>query len=171
MKRLIALFLAFVMLFASAPAVFAADKFTDVNSSDWFYAPVNWAVQNGITTGIGDGQFGPYDDCTRGQVVTFLWAAAGRPEPTATRTPFVDVNEDDWFYKSVLWAVENGITGGTTAISFSPYDICTRGQVATFLWAAAGKPNVKMNVNPFDDVAEDAWYLQPVLWHHQRYWR
>ncbi|MBQ5671407.1 MAG: S-layer homology domain-containing protein, partial [Oscillospiraceae bacterium] len=114
LKRLTALLLVPVMMFAFAPMAFAASEFTDVSPKDWFYAPVNWAVSKGITGGIGNGMFGPNNNCTREQVVTFLWADAGKPDPVTTVSPFGDVRESDWFFKPVMWAVENGITGGVT---------------------------------------------------------
>ena len=164
-KRIISLFLALTMLIGLAPAVFADEGgFADVASSDWFYAPVQWAVENGITSGLSDTEFGPYATCTRGQVVTFLWAAAGRPEPTATTNPFSDVAESDWFYKPVLWAVENGITSGLSETVFGAYDPCTRGQVMTFLYASAGRPELNAADSPFANVTEGDWFRTPVLW-------
>ena len=140
-RRIVSLFLALTMVISLAPAVFAADKsFTDVTEADWFHTPVQWAVENGITSGLSDTAFGPDVTCTRGQVVTFLWAAAGRPEPTSVGTPFSDVSAADWFYAPVLWAVENGITGGLSPDSFGPNEPCTRAQVVTFLYAAADRP-------------------------------
>ena len=163
-KRIITLFLALTLLAGLAPAALAADHggFADVSQNDWFYKPVQWAVENGITKGISNAAFGPDVTCTRGQVVTFLWAAANRPEPAANN-PFTDVTEADWFYKPVLWAVENGITSGMTPNSFGAYEPCTRAQVVTFLWAAADRPEPTAN-NPFTDVSNTDWFCQPVLW-------
>ena len=108
-KKLVAFLLAFVLLMGIAmPA--AAASFTDVAPGAWYEEAVNWAVENGITTGMGNGLFAPNNTCTRGQVVTFLWRAAGSPEPTSTNNPFVDVVEGKFYYKAVLWAVEKGIT-------------------------------------------------------------
>jgi len=164
-RRIISLFLALTMLISLAPAVFAADKsFTDVTEADWFYAPVQWAVENGITSGLSDTAFGPNVICTRGQVVTFLWAAANKPEPKLTDNPFSDVAEADWFYKPVLWAVESGITSGLTPDSFGPNEPCTRGQVVTFLWAAANRPAPTAADTAFADVTEADWFYAPVLW-------
>ena len=140
-----------------------ANPFEDVLEDSWFINPVLWAVENGITSGMDDTHFGPDLNVTRAQVVTFLWAAEGKPEPTATEEPFVDVAETDWFYKAVLWAVENGITAGVDATSFGPNDTCVREQVVTFLYAAAGKPETTAEVT-FTDVAEGAWYYAPVAW-------
>ena len=140
-----------------------ANPFEDVLEDSWFINPVLWAVENGITSGMDATHFGPDLNVTRAQVVTFLWAAEGKPEPTATEEPFVDVAETDWFYKAVLWAVENGITAGVDATSFGPNDTCVREQVVTFLYAAAGKPETTAEVT-FTDVAEGAWYYAPVAW-------
>jgi hypothetical protein len=115
------------------------NPFKDVKDTDWFYAPVMWAVTNNVTGGTSATTFSPDASCTRGQVVTFLWAAAGRPAPVSTDNPFTDVSEKDWFYQPVLWAVENGITAGTSPTKFSPDASCTRAQVVTFLSKVYGK--------------------------------
>ena len=140
------------------------NPFKDVKEADWFYGTVMWAVRNEITGGTSATTFSPNAPCTRAAVVTFLWAANGRPEPTSTDNPFKDVKESDWYYKAVLWAVGNGITGGTSATTFSPNDPCTRAQVVTFLYAAQGKPGVDMSANDFNDVADTAWFAKPVVW-------
>ena len=110
--------------------------FTDVKGSDYFALPVLWAVGKGITNGTTANTFSPEAPCTRGQVVTFLWRAAGSPEPESTNNPFVDVKTTDFFYKPVLWAVENGITNGVDATHFGPAADCNRAQVVTFLYRA-----------------------------------
>ena len=138
--------------------------FIDVAENAYYYNAVAWAVRNGITSGTSATTFGPDDKCTRAQVVTFLWRAAGSPEPQSTANPFVDVSSSDWFYKSVLWAKENGITSGMDASHFGPNESCTRAQVVTFLYSDFGKPDVSGIDNPFSDVAADAWYAAPVLW-------
>ena len=139
-------------------------EFKDVAKNAFFYDAVMWAVQNKVTSGTGDGTtFSPNEICTRGQVVTFLWRAAGQPEPKNAVNPFVDVNSTDFFYKAVLWAKENGITTGTTATTFSPNDNCNRGQIVTFLCRAKNGQPVTNN-NPFVDVATNAFYYNPVLW-------
>lgn len=115
------------------------NPFGDVQSADYFYAPVLWAVENGITNGVSGEWFGAYDACNRAAVVTFLWRTAGEPEPAGQDNPFVDVNEGDFFYKAVLWAVENGITNGVDATHFGPTSNCNRAQVVTFLYRAFGK--------------------------------
>ena len=140
-----------------------SEAFTDVLTADWFYNPVNWAVNANVTGGIGNGQFGPNNFCTRAQVVTFLYAAAGKPEVTTTENPFEDVADDAWYLKPVLWAVENGITSGVDATHFGPDNTCTRAQVVTFLYAAAGKPEITAS-STFTDVADTDWYAKPVIW-------
>lgn len=140
-----------------------ANPFTDVSEDAYYYDAVLWAVENGITSGRTETTFAPNETCTRAQVMTFLWAAAGRPEPTDTENPFTDVSESAYYYKAVLWAVENGITSGTTATTFSPNSFCTRNQVVTFLWIYAGRPEVTMD-NPFTDVEEGKYYYKAVLW-------
>ena len=112
------------------------NPFTDVKSSDFFYKPVLWAVERGITNGTSGTTFGSSDNCNRAAVVTFLWRAAGCPEPKAVNNPFVDVKTTDFFYKAVLWAVENGITNGVDATHFGPAAGCNRAQVVTFLYRA-----------------------------------
>ena len=114
----------------------ASNPFTDVKTSDFFYAPVLWAVEKGITNGTGAATFGSYDVCNRAAVVTFLWRAAGSPEPKTTDNPFTDVRSSDFFYKPVLWAIENGITNGVDATHFGPTSPCNRAQVVTFLYRA-----------------------------------
>lgn len=110
--------------------------FIDIKSSDYFYKPVVWAVKQNITTGTDSMHFSPYTICNRAAVVTFLWRAAGCPEPVATSTPFIDVKSTDFFYKPVLWAVEEGITNGIDATHFGPDAACNRAQVVTFLYRA-----------------------------------
>ena len=112
------------------------NPFTDEKDSDYFFNPVLGAVKDGITAGSGDGTFSPKDVCTRGQVVTFIHRALGNPATELTDNPFSDVRTKDYFYTPVLWAVENGITSGTSAGQFSPKEECTRGQVVTFLYRA-----------------------------------
>lgn len=138
--------------------------FTDVKAGDYFALPVLWAVENNITNGTSANTFSPEKSCTRGQVVTFLWRAAGSPEPATADNPFTDVKESAYYYKAVLWAVENGITTGMGKGKFSPDNTCTRGQVATFLWRAKGEPAPENETNPFADVEGTAYYYKAVLW-------
>ena len=130
----------------------------------WSHDPIDWAWLNGITGGTGPDTFSPDLTVTRSQVVTFLWAAAEKPAPESTTSPFTDVKEGDWFLSPVLWAVENGITGGVGNNQFGPGAVCTRSQIVTFLWAAAGKPEPEMTESPFTDVREGDWYRNAVLW-------
>ena len=143
-----------------APVV---NPFTDVRESDWFYRPVMWAVQSGVTGGKTATTFAPYEGCTRAQVVTFLWAANGKPAPKTMENPFTDIQATDWYYNAVLWAVEQGITTGISADKFGPDRICTRAQIATFLWAAQGKHAVNAS-SEFVDVADTDWYATPIIW-------
>lgn len=138
--------------------------FADVSETAWFADAVNWAASNGITSGIGSGLFAPDGQCTRGQVVTFLWRAAGCPEPVSTTNPFTDVSTDSYYYKAVLWAVEQGITQGTSATTFSPEGPCTRSQAVTFLWRFRGSPAMEGVNCPFNDVTEGQWYFSAVSW-------
>ena len=116
-----------------------------------------------ITNGMTPTTFEPDKTCTRGQVVTFLWRAKGCPEPTSRTNPFADVKEGAYYYKAVLWAVENKITNGTSATAFSPESPCTRAHVVTFLHRAEGNPPAGKD-NPFKDVAPGQYYSDAVLW-------
>lgn len=142
-------------------------NFIDVKASDFFYEPVKWAVNNKITNGTSSTTFSPYKNCNRAEIVTFLWRAAGTPEPTVTRNPFTDVNSvrDASYYKAILWASQKGITAGSTATTFSPYQECTRSQIVTFLYRYAGKPSGNYS-NPFKDVSSvnEASYYNAILW-------
>ena len=139
-------------------------KFGDVKYTSYFIDPVLWAVENGVTKGTSAKTFSPSDPCTRGQIVTFLWRAAGSPAPKDATCPFRDVTRDKFYYNAVLWAVENGITQGMSAKTFSPSDPCTRGQIVTFLWRAAGSPAPKSANCPFNDVTKAKFYRDAVLW-------
>ncbi len=144
----------------------AALPFTDVSEEDYFYTPVMWAVRHDpqITNGTSETTFSPDQNCTRGQVVTFLWRAAGCPEPTSTENKFTDVTDQDYFYKAVLWAVEKKITNGMTETTFGPEQSCTRGQVAAFLWRAAESPEPASSENTFTDVTDKDYFYKAVLW-------
>ena len=136
--------------------------FFDVPNDAYYYEAVKWAAASGIAQGYGNGLFGPDDPCTRGQVVTFQWRAAGCPEPSAPSS-FSDVSQDAYYAKAVAWAVEAGIAHGYSSDAFGPDDVCTRGQVATFLWRAAGSPESAAS-SGFADVAEGAYYADAVAW-------
>ena len=140
----------------------AAAAFTDVKPTDYFAKPVEWAVQNGITAGVSDTQFGPYQSCTRAQAMTFLWAAAGRPDPT-TSANFSDVKSTDYFAKAVAWAVENGITAGVGGGKFGANQPCTRGQIMTFLWRFGGSEEIQGGAS-FSDVSSSDYFAKPVAW-------
>ncbi len=139
------------------------NPFGDVKKSDFYYTPVLWAVENGITSGTSKTTFGPNEACTRGQIATFLWRAAGCPAPKTSKNPFTDVKKKDYYYKAVLWAVGEGITSGTSKTTFGPNEACTRGQIATFLWRANGGKKVNAS-NPFKDVKKSDYYYNAVLW-------
>lgn len=150
---------------AQAPKPVAGDNpFTDVAADAYYYDAVLWAVANGITGGMTPTTFSPNDPCTRAQIVTFLWRTAGSPKPASSSNPFTDVAAGAYYYDAVLWAAEEGITGGTSATTFSPNDSCTRGQTVTFLWRYAKKPKAAAGANPFTDVAAGAYYYDAVLW-------
>ena len=141
----------------------AANPFVDVPASAYYADAVSWAVANGITSGTTATTFSPNASCTRAQAVTFLWRAAGSPEPASTRNPFTDVKSDAYYYKAVLWAVEKGITVGTTDTTFSPNATCTRAQIVTFLWRDSGSEAVQTAV-PFEDVKRGMYYYNAVTW-------
>ena len=146
---------------AAAPA--SENPFTDVPSGAYYEDAVVWAVKKGITSGTSATTFNPDGSCTRAQAVTFLWRAAGSPEPKSAAMPFTDVPAGSYFEKAVLWAVENGITKGTSDTTFGPDASCTRAQIVTFLWRAGGSPAVSGN-SAFSDVAADAYYAAAVVW-------
>ena len=140
------------------------NPFQDVPSDAYYFEAVNWAVANNVTNGTSETTFSPNVGCTRAQVVTFLWRAAGQPEPTEGTNPFTDVKEGTYYYKAVLWAVEKGITNGTSETTFEPDETCTRGQIVTFLWRREGKPAPTGANNPFADVKPSAYFGSAVLW-------
>ena len=137
--------------------------FVDVPAGSYYEDAVNWAVENGITQGTDDTHFSPDDVCTRAQMVTFLWRAAGSPKVENGKNPFTDVQADAYYYDAVLWAVEKGVTSGTSATTFSPDATVTRGQTVTFLYRNAGSPEVSGTM-PFTDVEADAYYAKAVQW-------
>lgn len=138
--------------------------FADVPTDSWFCDSVSWALGEGITKGVSETSFAPNSSCTRAQIITFLWRAAGRPESMAPVSSFTDVKEGDYFYKPVLWAEERGITRGVTEATFGPDEPCTRAQIVTFLHRAAQTPEPKTEDHPFVDVSPDAYYYRAVLW-------
>lgn len=140
-----------ILISYTFPEVQKYAEFTDVDQSKYYYDAVNWAFENGVTSGISATAFGPDEACTRGQVATFMWRAAGCPEPKSDNNPFSDVKESDYYYKAVIWAVEQGITAGTSATEFSPKANCSSAHIITFLYRATGQ-------------GKDGWYLDAKEW-------
>ena len=138
------------------------DPYGDVSKDSYYYDAVKWAAETGVTTGVGDGLFAPEWVCTRGQIVTFLWRASGSPAPKATELPFTDVAADAYYAQAVLWAVENGITNGTSETTFGPDQTCTRAHAVAFLYRMSGSPAAAGST--FSDVAADAYYSTAVAW-------
>ena len=147
-----------------APGGATQNPFVDVKQGDYYYDAVQWAVGKKITSGTSATTFTPDGICTRAQTVTFLWRSQGSPKAAGAENPFTDVSKDAYYYDAVLWAVEQGITNGTSAITFSPDATVTRGQTAAFLWRVAKQPQVDQTANPFADVTQDAYYYNAVLW-------
>ena len=142
------------------------NPFTDIEEQAYYFYPILWAVNSGITTGLDETHFGPDQVCNRAQVVTFLWRAAGKPEPGCSN-PFADVPAGCFYEKPVLWAYETGITTGTDSTHFSPNSPCNRAQVVTFLHRFRGAPEPEIST-VFPDVPEGSFYHQAVLWAAQR---
>lgn len=145
------------------------NPFVDVKEGDFFYNAVLWAIGKNITVGVDETNFAPFAQASRGQMVTFLWKAAGKPEPVTTECPFTDISPDAYYYKAVLWACENGITAGKAADSFAPDDSVTRGQAVTFLWKVNSSVIADMQEEgsasvPFTDISPDAYYYRAILW-------
>ena len=139
------------------------NPFVDVADDAYYFDAVLWAAEEGITGGTSATTFSPNVTCTRAQAVTFLWRAAGSPAPKSSEMPFEDVAAGSYYYDAVLWAVENGITDGTSATTFSPDAVCSRAQIVTFLWRSQKSPAAD-SVNPFTDVADNAYYAEAVKW-------
>ena len=137
--------------------------FVDVATGSYYEDAVDWAVENGITKGTDDSHFSPDGICTRAQAVTFLWRTAGSPKPETRAMPFTDVPVGSYYYDAVLWAVENGITKGTSDTTFSPNMTCSRAQIVAFLWRSEKSPATG-TANPFADVKSTAYYADAVLW-------
>ncbi|MBR1507632.1 MAG: S-layer homology domain-containing protein [Eubacterium sp.] len=168
MKRriitIVTLFSILLVLWGGTGISSNASGFVDVPSGAFYYDAVNWAVANNITQGTDSTHFKPNSPCIRSQIVTFIWKAYGSPEPDTEVNPFVDIQNTDYYYKAVLWAVENDITSGMDATHFKPNKPCTRAQVVTFLWNAAGKPEPLSSYNSFSDVSINAMYFKAVRW-------
>ena len=147
--------------------IYAGGHFNDVDPESYYFDAVEWAYDNGVTTGTSETTFSPENTCTRCEFVTFLWRAAGCPEPERSINPFSDISEESYYYKAVLWAYEKGITTGTSSTTFSPKALCLRNQVVTFLWRYEGEPDVSTIENPFADVSSGSYYYEPVLWAYE----
>lgn len=144
-------------------ALMPVAPFEDVPDDAYYADTVYWAARCGITSGVGGSRFAPNETCTRAQIVTFLWNAAGNPEPESVSVPFTDVSADAYYYKALCWATENEITYGTSAATFSPDGIVTRSQAVALLWRVAGSPEASEG-ETFTDVPEDAYYAAAVRW-------
>ena len=144
----------------------AVDRFVDVKEDDEFFNPVMWAVANGVTTGTDANHFSPERTVTRADAMVFFWAAKGRPEFTSTDKTFKDVKKKHWAYPAVMWAVENGITGGTDGNHFSPAQKCTRCEILQFFYAAEEKPACTIS-NPYTDVKAKQWYADSAIWAYE----
>lgn len=157
-KRIASLALALVLCLGLTVPASAA--FTDVSDGQYFAAPVAWAVEQGITTGTTASTFSPHTTCTRAQIITFLWRAAGQPEPKSAVSPFSDVTDTSaYYYKAALWAREQGMVSGST---FAPSDPCTRAMAVEFMWKQAGSPSAAKAA--FTDVSSSASYAEAVNW-------
>ena len=150
---------------AGSPEPKAMSSFADVSTDAYYAKAVAWAVENGITTGTGDGKFSPDATCTRAQSVTFLFRAIGKL--VDSKAEFSDVLTDSYYANAVAWAVENGVASGTTETTFSPGTPCTRGQMAAFLYRWQQSPAASGS-NPFADVADSDYYYAAVLWAYQK---
>ena len=145
-----------------------ANPFVDVQETDFFFDPVLWAVENGITAGTDETHFSPNNTVMRADAMVFFWAANERPAFSSTDKTFRDVKKKHWAYDAVMWAVENGITGGTDAAGqyFSPQKTCSRSEILQFLYAAMGKPVYHID-NPYSDVKTKHWYYDGAIWAYE----
>ena len=140
-----------------------ANPFEDVHEDDYFYEAVKWGVINHVTAGVTPTLFSPDSTCTRAEMVTFLWNAAGQPAPETQENPFTDVAANEWYYQAVLWAVEKGVTAGVSPTEFAPGLTCDRAQAMTFLWNYMGQPTADVDM-PFTDVTEKDWFYGAIQW-------
>ena len=166
-KSMIAALLAGALICLTGKEAVAANLpsgFEDVEQGRYYYEPVYWALKNGITTGTSVTTFSPEEACTRAQTVTFLWRMAGQPEPENLNTGFEDVESGRFYTKAVAWAVESGVTTGTTPTTFEPNGICSRGEFVTFLYRAAGQPEANNTYTMFTDIEHGRYYERPVSW-------
>ena len=143
------------------------NPFTDVSQGQYYYDSVLWAYENGIASGLSEDEFAPDEQCTRAQVVIFLWRAKGQPKASIQELPFEDVEKEAYYYEAVAWAYENDIVSGIDSTHFGPDDPVSRGQFVTFLYRTEGQPGFTSE-NPFSDVAQWAYYYDPVLWAYEK---
>ena len=143
------------------------DPFEDVSEEDFFFNPVLWALDETVTGGIDETHFAPNQTVMRADAMVFFWAAKGRPEVEEISNPFKDVKTKHWYYNAVMWAVKNGITGGTDATHFSPKNTCSRSEILQFLYAAMGKPEYSIE-NPYSDVKKSQWYYDGAIWAYEK---
>ena len=142
------------------------NHFTDVAQGQYYYDSILWAYENGIASGLSENEFAPDAQCTRAQVVIFLWRAKGQPKASLQELPFEDVEKGTYYYDAVAWAYENNIVSGVDGTHFGPDDPVSRGQFVTFLYRTEGKPGYTTE-NPFTDVAQWAYYYDAVLWAYE----
>ena len=163
-KRLISISLVIIFIFSMSCTALAANiNFTDVSSSNWYYQPIKWAVENNVTSGMGDGTFGVGQYCTREQIVTFLYSSEGKPSANYNSNKFSDVKSNDWYSNAVNWAVNYGITSGMGDGTFGVGQNCTREQAVQFIYSLAGKPSIASQ-QKFKDVPNGKWYSNAVNW-------
>lgn len=143
------------------------NPFADVESDDWYYAPVLWGTQNKVVNGLTANTFGPKENCTRAQIVTFIWRAEGEPLAENRNHSFKDVEEGKYYYEAMLWAVEQGIVTGRTTEEFAPNATCTRSEMVTLLWRHAGKEEPQSDSSPFTDIISTKWYYKAAIWSYE----
>lgn len=143
------------------------NPFEDVSEGEWYYDAIMWGAETQIVAGITKTMFYPTANCTRAQIVSFLWRAEGKPMPANSETSFEDIKEDKWYYNAVLWATENNIVSGYTKDSFAPEATCTRAEMATFIWRMEGKIAPNGIINPFMDISDGRWYTDAAKWTYE----
>ena len=173
--RIVCLILCITMVIGFVPMdgakreVAASSFFSDVlNDKDFWFTPAYWGASNGVVEGYSDGTFRPGNQCTRAQMVTFIWRIAGKPEPTGDTCPFSDIKQSDYWYKAALWGNENHIVEGYKDGTFRAQNLCTRKQAVTFLWRFAGKPEPKEGAGKFSDIKKSDYFYKAVLWASQK---
>ena len=159
--------LAIANLEDAVDALEAVNPFKDIEETDWYYKAVLWGADKDIVAGIKEDMFYPRANCTRAQIVSFLWRAEGRPEPASAECKFTDVNSSKWYYKAVLWATENNVVAGYGDTLFAPNATCTRAEMATFIWRLEGEKEPASTDNPFNDVPAAKWYTKAAQWTYE----